>query len=118
MWVNGMKSINVTFSNEQCEALEDISKLCQKDAPDFIREALICLLPLQEYVEAKHNLIELSERFDAENSEQVVIEATNNIQNIHNSAMIRLKRLGIIQKHDILARVGNLRKDRDSSNIE
>ncbi|MBD3289897.1 hypothetical protein GF337_13910 [candidate division KSB1 bacterium] len=91
-----MKSINVTFSNEQCEALDDISKLCRKDTPDFIREALICLLPLNEYAEAKTNLIELTNRFETENDDQVVIEAASNIQNIHNSAVNRLKRLGLI----------------------
>lgn len=93
---SGMKSINVQFSNDQCEALEEISKLCQKNTPDFIREALICLLPLNEYVNAKNNLIELTDNTESHHDSQIIIEASNNIQNVNNSTVNRLKRLGLI----------------------
>ncbi len=92
-----MKSINVNFSNDQCEALEEISKLCQKDTPDFIREALICLLPLNEYIDAKNNLIELTDNNEPHQDSQIIIEAANNIQNVNSSTVTRLKRLGFIQ---------------------
>ena len=92
-----MKSINVNFSNDQIEALEEISKLCKKDTPDFIREALICLLPLNEYIGAKNNLIELNGNTEPHHDPQIIIEAANNVQNVNNSTVNRLKRLGLIQ---------------------
>ncbi|MEE4311318.1 MAG: hypothetical protein V2J62_05565 [candidate division KSB1 bacterium] len=88
-----MKSYNVEFSNDQSEFIERISTLCDKDATDFIREALICLLPMNEYIAVKKNLIVLQKDRGAKRVKDVI---EKQIRDINQSLGKRLKHIGII----------------------
>jgi len=92
-----MKLIEVEFTNEQCEALEQISKLCNKNAPDFIKEAMICLLPLNEYAELKHNLVKLKKEKRFSNNNSDFEKMSQDIKNVNASTSERLRRLGIME---------------------
>lgn len=83
-----MKTITVELTNEQFEIFEHICRLCEKSTSDFIKEALICLLPLNEYIEVKNQLIETHNEISPITSQT--------IHEINNSTSRRLKRIGIL----------------------
>ena len=91
-----MKEIKVEFSNDQSEVLDYISKMCKKDTSDFIKEALICLLPVNEYIAYKQNLIVMKNDTGPENKQHDLNEMNNQMQQINESTNSRLKRIGII----------------------
>lgn len=91
-----MKEIRIEFSNDQCEVLDHISRMCKKDTSDFIREALVCLLPLNEYIEAKNNLIVLKNKHRALENQQALKQLSEKIREINISTSNRLKRIGIL----------------------
>ena len=91
-----MKEIKIEFSNDQCEVLEHISKMCKKDTSDFIKEALVCLLPVNEYIEIKRNLIVLQNEDKLTENQKAIKEITERIHDINISASERLKRIGVL----------------------
>ncbi len=91
-----MKVITVELSNDQTEYLEQVSQLCRKKPSDFIREALICLLPLNEYIELKRNIVELQNEEETEDNNDMIEDLQKQMIHIQTSANNRLKRIGII----------------------
>jgi hypothetical protein len=83
-----MKTITVELTNDQFEILEHVSKMCEKNTPELIKEALLCLIPLNEYIGVKNHLIELRDKNNP--------TARKTIQNINDSTNRRLKRIGIL----------------------
>src|SRR4030042_2707410 len=90
-----MKEIKIEFSNDQSEVLDYISQMFKKDTSDLIREALVCLLPINEYIELKRNLIVLQDQNDLDTDKKVYNTMANRIHDINISTSERLKRIGI-----------------------
>lgn len=95
MGVIHMKTVQVEFSNEQVEILEQISKMCDKNASDFIREALVCLLPLDEYAAVKNNHIIVKNK-NLKNHKKEDDKIDNRLKNINLSTTRRLHRIGML----------------------
>jgi len=87
-----MKEISFHLSDEQSDVLNYISKMCKKDTSDFVKEALICLLPMNEYIEFKHQLIDLNNN----KNQQMTDYMSNTMQTMNTSTSQRLKRIGLI----------------------
>lgn len=90
-----MKQITLEFTNDQSEVLDHISHMCEKSTADFIKEALICLLPLNEYIAAKNDLIVSRNNHEFEDVKTKKL-VTERIHNINISTSTRLKRIGIM----------------------
>ena len=91
-----MQVINVELTNDQTEYLEQISRICKKNTSDFIREALVCLLPLNEYIELKKNIVVLQNEKDFDHKTEAIHDLEQQLKNINVSASNRLKRIGIL----------------------
>lgn len=56
-----MKVVEVNDSDIQSEILDYVNKININQTPDFIKEALIYLLPLDEYAKIKDDFIVLND---------------------------------------------------------
>jgi len=92
-----MKKIMVELTSDQEEYLSKVSTICRRNTSDFIREALICLLPLDEYIQIKKDFIELRDKnredIDAREFERI----KKKIENLNSSTGERLKRIGFMK---------------------
>ncbi|MBN1153500.1 hypothetical protein JXB12_01125 [candidate division KSB1 bacterium] len=92
-----MKKIFIELTKDQEEYLKQVSNICKRDTSDFIREALICLLPLDEYMQIKKDFIVLRDKnckdIDAAEFERI----KKRIDELNASTGNRLKRIGLIK---------------------
>jgi len=92
-----MKKITVELTSDQEEYLNQISSICNKNTSDFIREALICLLPLNEYIQIKKDFIVLTDK----NCEDIDVLEFNKIKKridrLNATTGERLKRIGFMK---------------------
>jgi len=92
-----MKKITIEFTIDEFDVLDHISTICNKNTDDFIKEALFCLLPLNEYTEIKQNLVVLRNTGEVNKRKKLTEEITRQIEDVNVSAGKRLKRLGMLR---------------------
>jgi hypothetical protein len=91
-----MKTITIEVTNEQFEYLGQVSQICNRKTSEFIKEALMCLLPIDEYSAVKNDLIIIKDgsayprKTTAQNLKQ-------QMRYINMSTSKRLKRIGMLQ---------------------
>jgi len=90
-----MKGIMLNLTEDQIELLENLSRMAGKSSADFIKETMFTLLPFTEYSAVKKYL-----KASNQNSNKKTASRSryinNIIDNIHKSANIRLKRIGVL----------------------
>jgi len=91
-----MKELTLTLTDDQVEILENISNMCGKTSPEFIRDTVFTILPLNEYIAIKRYLGVAEKLKGNKENKKVIKNITETVNNIQLSANARLKRIGVL----------------------
>ncbi|MBC8184336.1 hypothetical protein H8E88_24845 [candidate division KSB1 bacterium] len=91
-----MKELTLTFTDDQVEILETISNIAGKSSPEFIRDTVFTILPLNEYIAIKRYLSVAKKLRGYKENKKVIKSIAETVNTIQLSANARLKRIGVL----------------------
>ena len=91
-----MKEVILKLTDDQVEILETISNMAGKSSPEFIRDTVFTILPLNEYIAIKRYLAVAEKLKGKKENKKVLKNISATVNNIQLSANARLKRIGVL----------------------
>ena len=91
-----MKELTLRLTDDQVEILDNISNRCGKSSPEFIRDTVFSILPLNEYIAIKRYLGVVDKMKNKKGNKKVIKSITEIVNDIQLSANARLKRIGAL----------------------
>jgi len=91
-----MKEVTLTLTDDQIEMLETISNMCGKSSPEFIKDTVFTILPLNEFIAIKRYLSVVKKLKGKKENSKIIKNITAIVNDIQLSANARLKRIGVL----------------------